>query len=244
MAFRIVFIPAALVIAAAILLAGPTTAAERERGQVRVTGVGEAFAAPDMATVSLGVVSEAARAGDALKQNSEAMAELISALKAEGIAARDLQTSGFSVQPVYSRPGKLSPRADEAPKIVGYQVHNTLTVRIRDLDKTGTLLDKMVSLGSNSMNGITFGIADPKTLQDEARRAAVADAGARAELYAEAAGVKLGDIVLISEPQAYPPRPVAMQARTAMAPVEAAVPLEAGELSVTARIDIVWEIND
>ncbi len=244
MLLKIATVPAMIALIAAMVLPFPAAAADHDSGQIRVTGVGEVYAAPDMATVSLGVVTEAKTASGALGQNSEIIAELITALKAEGIAARDLQTSGISVQPVYSRPSKSSSRSEEAPKIVGYTVRNTLTVRIRDLDRTGTLLDKMISLGSNTMNGITFGIAEPKPLQNEARKAAVADAREKAELYAEAAGVELGDIKLITEPQAQPPRPVAIQMRAAVPVAESAVPVEAGELSVSARIEIVWEIDD
>ncbi len=244
MIFRIASVPALFAVIMAIVLAGPASADEGEDGQIRVTGVGEVYAAPDMATVSLGVVIEAETASGALRQNSDAVAQLIAALKEEGIAARDLQTSGISVQPVYSRPSRSTPRANEAPKIVGYSVRNTVSVRIRDLEKTGTLLDKMVSLGSNSMNGITFSIADPKPLRNEARKAAVADARAKAELYAKAAGVKLGDVKLITEPRAQPPRPVAIQMRAATPVAESAVPVEAGELSISARIEIVWAIDD
>jgi len=225
------------------LTSGPARADEPGQRQIRVTGVGEVLAKPDMATVSLGVVSESKTAGAALQHNSDAMAEIIAAMKAEGIAARDLQTSGFSIQPKYHYPDRNRGETGE-PRIVGYTIRNMLTVRIRDLAMTGALLDRMVMLGSNSVNGITFGVAEPGPLEKDARRAAVADARARAELYAATAGVELGDIILIAEPRARSPAPVAFNARAASPIAESAVPVEAGELTFRARIDIVWEIGE
>jgi uncharacterized protein YggE len=117
-----------------------------------------------------------------------------------------------------------------------------LSVRVRDLARTGEILDRMVSLGSNSVNGISFGVADPGPFEDRARQAAVADARARAELYAASAGLKLGEIVLISEPQPASRAPMNIRARTAMESASA-VPVQAGELAFRAQINIVWEIE-
>src|SRR5690606_28472204 len=106
-------------------------------------------------------------------------------LEAAGIAARDIQTSGFSVQPNYV----YTDARDEngytlPPKINGYQVFNTVTVRVRQLDTLGAILDRSVTVGANTVNGISFSVADPSALYDEARTKAFADARRKAELYA------------------------------------------------------------
>jgi uncharacterized protein YggE len=238
---------AALVVAgllglATMLTAQDARAAEERNRRISVTGVGEVTAAPDMATVTLGVVSEAETAAAALAQNSETVSELIAALKAEEIADRDIQTANFSIQPKIVYPERTRTDPGE-PRIVGYTVNNSLIVRIRNLERTGAILDRMVTLGSNTVSGIQFGAADPKPIEARAREAAVADAKARAELYAKAAGVALGDIVLITESGGVePPRPVPM-ARTTMAEAMP-VPVEGGELSFSARVSIVWDIAE
>jgi len=226
---------------ATMLTAQDTRAAEDKTRRISVTGVGEATAAPDMATVTLGVVSEAETAAAALAQNSATVSELIAALKDEEIANRDIQTANFSIQPKIVYPERTRTDPGE-PRIVGYTVNNSLIVRIRDLERTGAILDRMVSLGSNTVSGIQFGVAEPKPVEERARKAAVADARARAELYAEAAGVALGGIVLIAESGAEAPRPVPM-ARTTMAEAMP-VPVQGGELTFSSRVSIVWEIAE
>lgn len=216
--------------------------ARPERPHLSVVGEGEASAAPDMAVVTLGVVSEAETAREALVANSQAMSEIAGALREAGIAARDLQTSGFFVEPRYTQPRPVDRGEPRAPEIAGYTVRNNLTVRIRDIAQAGALLDRAVTLGSNYVTGISFTVAEPKPLQDEARRAAVADAEAKARLYAEAAGVARGPVIRIEEQhdQYGPPQP--FMARSVAA--EAAVPVEAGEITFRARVQIDWALEE
>ena len=238
--FRSSLLAAALLAAvagpAAIAATTPALAAEAATQTLSLTGEGSASAAPDQATVTSGVTSEGQTAREAVDANSKAMAALIDAFKKAGIQAADLQTSGFSVQPRYAQPKEGS---GEAPKIDGYEVRNQVTVRIRDLTKLGAVLDTAVATGSNQIDGIGFGLADPAPVLDEAREAAVADARRKAELIAKAAGVKLGRILAIAEPGAEPPRP--MMAAYAMEKA-AAVPIEAGESEFKARVSVTWEI--
>lgn len=236
---RTILMLAGVLAIAGVLIAG--NAGAEENREIRVTGIGEVLAQPDMATISLGVVSEAETAGDALARNSDIMAKLVASLKADGIASRDLQTSGFSVQPNFVYPDRNRGETGE-PRITGYTVRNMLSVRVRDLARTGEFLDRMVSLGSNSVNNISFSVADPGPVEDSARQAAVTDARARAELYAAAAGLKLGRIVLISEPQAVSRPPVNIRARASLE-AASAVPVQAGELTFRAQVNIVWEIE-
>ena len=223
---------AIMVIAA--VAAAPALADDRARAQLTVTGQGEAHAAPDMATITVGAVSEAATAAEALEQNSAQVSAAIDALKAAGVEARDIQTNGFSVQPRYVNDRE----ANSAPRIDGYRVSNSVMVRVRQLDTVGSLLDTLVKAGANDIGGISFGISDADALQDEAR---VADARHKAELYAEAAGVKLGDIRAIDESGGGFPGPQPVMRMKAMEAAPA--PIEAGEQTISASVRVIYEIR-
>jgi hypothetical protein len=192
-----------------------------------------------MATISTGVVSEAATAKDALAKNNAAMAAVIATLKNASVAEDDIQTSNFSVQPKYP---PYQPNQTAAPRIVGYTVSNQVTAAVKDLKKLGAVLDGLVQAGSNQINGISFDVAEPKPMLDEARKKAVADARAKAELYASAAGVSLGRVVQIAESASVmPPQPMY---RMAMAPAAAeSVPIAAGQQTVAANVSVTFEIQ-
>ena len=207
-----------------------------------LTGEGTVRARPDMATLQLGVVAEATTAREALSENTSRMAEIVASLREDGIESRDLQTSDFSIEPRYSQP-QPGREAEFVPRIIGYAVRNTLTVRIRDLDQTGALLDKAVTLGANTISGPTFTVADPSALQDSARKAAMRDALRKGELYAEAAGVPLVRIIRIDEAGGYAPQPMAMARQMKAESFDASVPIESGELSMTAQVSVSWEIG-
>ncbi len=220
------------------------TALPAYAGSISIDGRGEVRAAPDMATVMSGVTTQGATAREALDANTAAMSELIAALKEAGIEARDIQTSGFSVNPNYV----YSDARDELgyslpPKINGYQVANSVTVIVRDLEELGSILDKSVTVGANTVNGVSFSVADPSELLDEARKAAFADARAKAELYAGVSGAKLGDLESISESQDYgAPQPYPMYARAEMA--AAPVPVEVGELTFAITVNVSWDLDN
>ena len=214
-------------------------------GTITIEDRGEVLAAPDMAQINSGVTTQGASAREALDANTAAMSELIAALKAAGIEARDIQTSGFSVNPNYV----YSDERDEngyslPPRINGYQVSNTVTVTVRKLDALGTILDKSVTIGANTVNGVSFSVADPSDLYNQARKAAFADARAKAELYADAANVTLDEIISISETQGYnSPQPYPMYAWADMA-VAQAVPVEAGEMAFAINVSVQWELDN
>jgi uncharacterized protein YggE len=215
----------------------------RER-LLTVAGQGVVRARPDMALITLGVVSEAKSASDALTANSRSMDAILTALKGAGMESRDLQTSGFSVEPVYSQPPPNYAQSEPfVPEIVGYRVMNNVTLRIRDLARVGALLDQVVTLGANSISGPTFTLANPTPLEDQARRAAIRDAIRKAELYAEAADVELGPIARIEEGYVQPPQPFAGVAAR-MDAAETSVPIEGGELSIQAQVSVAWRLED
>lgn len=207
---------------------------------IRVTGEGKSSAAPDMATIHTGVVTQAPSAAEALAANNERMRALFDKLKELGIAEKDTQTSNLNVQPVYSQ--SQDPKHRETPRIVAYQVSNQVRVKVRKLDGLGQALDELVTSGSNQLNGISFELADPSEALDKARTEAVKDAKKRAELYAQAAGVRVGEIQEISEPQAAPPRPLFM-GRAAAMEAASAVPVATGELDFHAQVNIVFTLD-
>ena len=226
-----------------VLLAGLTVPAFA--GTITIEGHGEVAAAPDMAMINSGVTTQGATAREALDANTAAMAALVAELKAAGIEARDIQTSGFSVSPNYVYTDERDANGYTLPpKINGYQVSNTVTVTVRKLDTLGSILDKSVTVGANTINGVSFSVADPAEIYNEARKAAFADARAKAELYAGVAGSALEDIVSISETQGFnQPQPQAMYAMRADA-ASAPVPVEAGELSFAINVNVQWELED
>jgi uncharacterized protein YggE len=203
---------------------------------VSVTGEGTVAAAPDMVTVTVGVVTQADAAADALAANNSAMARLNDVLDGFEIADGDRRTSNFNVSPQYDR------RSNDgrAPEISSYEVSNQLAIRYRDIERLGELLDAVVAAGSNRVNGLTFGNVDSATYMDEARQLAVENALHKARLYAEAAGGRVGRVVSISEGGGPQPRPLAGRMMMAEA---AAVPISAGENEYRAVVSVVLELE-
>ena len=205
---------------------------------ISVNGHGEVQAEPDMASIQTGVTTEADTARAALDANTQAMQQVLDGLKEMGIAEKDLQTSQFSIYPVY----RNDKTTDNAPKVIGYRVTNQLAVIVRDLTKLGDILDRTVSLGSNRMSGISFSIDDTAKLEDEARKAAVKDALHKAKLLAGASGVSVGRILTIQESGSSMPSPVYMKA-SMMEARGASVPVAAGEQTVSANVSMTIEID-
>ncbi len=208
-------------------------------GSITMDGRGAVSVAPDMAVISTSVVTTSKTAAQALEENTAAITRVIDAIKAEGIEARDIQTSGFGISPRYDH---NSSRADGQPSIVGYEVRNGVDVNIRDLTKLGALLTLVVDNGANSVGGIRFEVSDPQDKLDEARTNAVKAARHKAEVFAAAAGVELGDILTITETGFQMPQPVMMRAESMMMS-KAPVPIEAGEESITASVTIRWALK-
>lgn len=209
--------------------------ADESPGRLTVTGEGRIAAVPDMATIRLGALHEDKTAARALAANSAAVAATIAELTAAGIERRDIQTSGLNLSPRWSR-GQDSMGPD---RITGFVASNQVTVRVRELDRLGAVLDAVVAAGANTFHGLTFGLQDPAPLMDEARDAAVADARRKAERMAAAADVGLGPLVRMEETGDPAPQPVMMEmARTASADV----PVAEGEVEVRARVTMVYAI--
>ncbi|WP_305986004.1 SIMPL domain-containing protein [Roseibium sp. MMSF_3544] len=232
----------AAMLGAAMLTTGAAQAQETPVavGSITMDGRGTVSVAPDMAVISTNVVSTAKTAADALSENSAAISKVIDAIKGAGIEARDIQTRGFGIYPRYER---ITGNSDRQPNIIGYEVRNGVEVNVRDLAKLGGLLTLVVDSGANSVDGIRFEVSDPNEKLDEARKRAVEAARHKAEVFAAAAGVELGNIITISETGTQMPRPLMMRAESMMAASAEAVPIEAGEETIAANVTIRWALK-
>src|SRR6266446_1340126 len=189
----------------------------------------------DTAEVNAGVVTQAATASQAMSQNSAAMEQVLKALTALGIADRDIHTTNVSIVPV--RAPQQTGRQQPSP-VVGYEVTNQVRVTVRNLAALGRLLDTLVSRGANALGGIGFSIADPAPLLEQARTKAIADARQKAQVYAAAAGVKLGRVIFIRDTAPGLPRPMAARMMTS-----AAVPIAPGEQELEVSVSVTYALE-
>jgi uncharacterized protein YggE len=223
----------ALVLSAALALPIPALADDLGPPMVIATGTGTIEVAPDLATLSIGVTTQGDTAANALAANTAAMEAVMARLSASGIESRDMQTSNLYLSPNWTGYDTAT------PTISGFVASNSLTVQVRKLDTLGAVLDASVADGANTLNGLSFGLSDPGPVLDEARKEAVADARANAELLAAAAGMKLGRVVLISESNGD-----LVSYDGYRADLAAPVPVAGGELGLSASVTIQYEITE
>ena len=224
-------------LAALAFLAAPAFADETPVPQLQANGAGIVNVTPDIAIVTLGVTTRGRTASEALTQNSTDLGAAIAVIKAASIADKDIGTSGFSIYPVYAQNSDGS--QTQPPKIAGYEVSNEVRVTIRDIAKSGAILDQVVTAGANRVSGISFDVADRTTPSDAALKDAIADARRKAELMAAAAGVKLVRILNVSTSDGGSPQP--MYARMDLK-ASAPVPVMPGEQQVTVNASVTFEI--
>jgi len=205
---------------------------------IAVTGTGEASAKPDMATINFSVEARGDTAAEALAENNKQMNAAMTAIRRAGVAEKDMQTTGLYMNTQNVR----GPDGSWTNEIDYYEARNTLTVKVRDIDDTGAVIDAAVKAGINGLGGITYGFGDNAALLEEARKDAVADAREKAALYAAEAGVSLGEVLYIAEPgaSAGPPFPMV---RMEAASMDSATKVAPGESSVSASVNIVFAIN-
>ena len=222
----------ALIFAFALVVALDAPTARAADRLVTVTGEATVGAAPDTAVIRVGVNSTAKTAREASDANSKQMTAVLAAIKDAGIAGRDVQTSRLSLQPQYdsSRPG--------ISKLVGFQANNQVTINIRDIGKLPAIIDQAIAAGANEMSGLEFVVSQQSKLLDQARDEAIADARRKAELYAKAAGAKLGAVISISE-EGSSPQPRPMQAMRG----GAGVPVAPGEQTLRAVVTVSYELT-
>lgn len=200
-----------------------------------VVAEGRTTRTPDIATIRAGVVTQAATAAAALRENSERMSRALAALRRAGVAGRDIQTAQVMLQPQYRY------AENQPPVVTGYQATNSVAVRFRDVARSGTILDTLVTEGANQIDGPTLSLDKPDAALDEARTDAIARARTRANLYARAAGLQVVRIVSIAEggTQDGSPRPPVPYARMQVTdPAEAKTAVIAGEAEITATVTV------
>ena len=200
---------------------------------ISVTGEATISAAPDLAQIDGGVTNDAKTAREASEANNKSMGIVLLALKSAGIPDKDFQTSQLSLQPQYAL-NKNGPSP-----VTGFRASNRVTVTVRDVAKVGGVIDTLVTNGANDIGGISFMVAQPSKLLDEARPKAIADARRKAEIYAQAAGVTLGAPLSISEESTSAPTPY----RKMSAGIAAAAPVAPGEETLRISVSVAYEIK-
>jgi uncharacterized protein YggE len=241
LALRPLVLAAALAFGATAMTASAQTAAAVSSADgtlLSVSAQAEARRVPDIAMLSAGVVTQAADANAAMRANAEEMTKVVAAIRAAGIAERDIQTSGVNLNPQYRYAENLP------PAITGYQASNNVNITVRDIAKVGKILDALVATGANQINGPSFDVDDKESAFDEARRAAVDKARARAAMYAKTLGMQVRRIVSISEGSGFsPPRPMPMMAMAKMERAQADTPISPGESTLSVNLDVVFELG-
>jgi uncharacterized protein len=214
-------------------------AAQNPVPAVSVSGEANVSVAPDLAQVEGGVTSEAKSAREAAEANNAAMGKVLLALKVAGIDEKDYQTSRLSLQPQYA---PATPNRN-TPQISGYRASNRITIKVRDITKVANVIDTLVSAGANEIGGINFIVTQASKALDEARAKAVADARRKAEIYAKAAGVTLGEPLSIIEEGAAPPPPVFRGKLAAPMAGSAPAPVAPGEEQLSIAVNVTWAIK-
>jgi len=225
-------------LAAALAFIATPALAQNPPPAISVSGEANVSVAPDLAQVEGGVSSEAKTAREASEANNAAMGKVLLALKGAGIDEKDYQTSRLSLQPQYA---PAAPNRN-VPQIVGYRASNHVTIKVRDVTKVANVVDALVGAGANEIGGINFIVTQASKALDEARTKAVADARRKAEIYAKAAGVTLGEPLNITEEGAAPP-PVFRSKMAAPMAAQAPTPVAPGEELLSITVNVTWAIK-
>lgn len=206
---------------------------------VSVNGSGSVTLSPDMATVNIGVVAQAAEAQDATDESNATISQITAALTELGVAEKDIQTSNFSIYPMQDY------TADGQTSSVTYRVENTVSVTVRNLDSLGDILDAVIGAGANSIYGINFDLSDRESAYAQAIDLAMQNAKERAQLMADSAGAQLGDLQSVSTylsngggiTRTYA-QGAAMEDSTA-----SSVPVSPGDMEINVEVNVVYAMQ-
>lgn len=207
-----------------------------QQNQIYVSGTATIKAMPDIATIQIGVQTFHENVEEAVAENNRKAADIIAAMRQQGVAEKDIQTSRFNIYP------QRDYKNNRPDRIIGFQVDNTISATVRDLDAIGKVLQATIDAGANNINGLNFSVDDPTSLRDEARAEAIKDARRRADVMAEAAGIEVGKVISITE-TSYPGPIIARKSFDAAA-FEGAVPIQPGELELTIQVQVVFAIAE
>jgi len=229
----------AAILAAFVLVGGQQAHAQRSQARpearVIVNGEGSVTVQPDYARITTGVTTRAKTVKEATEANTKLMSSITAALQDSGIEPKDIQTSRFSVQPVFA-----PPQPNSEPRLSGFSVSNQLSVTIRQIAAVGTILDRLIAAGANDLGGVEFLHSDLSKALDQAREAAVADARRKAELYARAAGLELGRVAWITEDPGFAPL-AGMKTLRAAGAMAAPVPIASSEDTLRVQITVGFD---
>ena len=223
----------AAAVVTATWFAAPALAQTVPPPAISVTGEATVSVAPDQAQIDGGVTSDAKTARETSEANNAAMGKVLLALKGAGIDEKDYQTSRLSLQPQYA-PNRSGPSP-----VVGYRASNRVTIRVRDITKVANVIDVLVGAGANEVGGINFMVSQASKLLDDAREKAVADARRKADIYAKAAGVTLGEPLSISEEGSSVP----LYRGKMAAPMAAGAQVAQGEETLSVTVSVTWAIK-
>jgi uncharacterized protein YggE len=223
--------------ASASVVTSSAQQATTDSSGIFVSGTGKVRLKPNIATASIGVEITAGNLAEATTQANAKMNAIIEKIKGLGVAEKDIQTTSYNIQPITAQP-----RAGVTPTITGYRVNNQLSITVRKIEDTGKVLDAVVAAGANNIYGISFGVDDPTTYQQQARAAAIKVAQDKAAQLAKAANVTLGKVISISEGSAMP-QPVFRSAPAMMSADSAAVPVETGELEINVSVEMRFAVQ-
>jgi uncharacterized protein YggE len=204
-----------------------------------VSGTGEVAVKPDISVVTLGVEAEAKTVADAQQQANKAMSAVMTALTTNGISDKDVQTTNFSIQPVWNYNTGINGNSQRT--LEGYQVSNMVNVVIRNVDNTGTIIDAVTGAGGDLtiVEDISFTVENPGPYNDQARELAIKDAIAKAQQTASLAGVSLGKIIYISESGGRSgPMPIAYK-ESAMSGTS----ISSGQLEISLSVQVVYTLE-
>ncbi len=215
----------------------PTVSQSIAGTRLDVSATGESNRVPDVAIISAGVVTRASTASAAMRENAERMERVIAALKAAGVADRDIQTSNLNLSPEYRY------QDNQPPQLVGYTASNQVNIRFRDIRNSGRVLDVLVAQGANQINGPTLTLDQPETALDEARANAIAIGRARAQLYARSLGMQVARIVSVSESGRHFAPPPPMPERSDMGMAASKTQIVPGEQSYQVALAMVFELR-
>lgn len=210
--------------------------------QISFTGDGKAYGKPDVALVSLGVHSDAQKSQDAVDQNNVKMNEIVKAIKELGIADADIKTTLYNLSPTYATQNQPSMYPYVASKVVGYALDQQVEVKIRDLSKINSVLDKATSLGANTVGALQFIVDKQDALQSEARAEAIAKAQAKMAEIVKTTGINIGKLVNVTEGYNYP-QPMYGIGGASMMKDSVAPQIQAGQQEVSATVTLIYEVK-
>ncbi len=222
--------------------ATPAQAADKLPAGITVVGEGQVYAVPDIARVNFGVETTGDTAKAAMDQNSQQLNQVIAKLKSLGVGDREIQSNGLSVYPVYEQKSPQPEPTNTPPRIVGYRASNSVTVTISDLSKAPDVLDGVIAAGANNVSGLSFSIRDDSQLRQQALGEAGKQAQAKAKVVADSLGVKIVSVASASEDVSISSPPMPLAARAAASSADS-VPVAAGEMTVTARLQVTYNIQ-